>query len=129
MARSVRPRLFRVYLGVSTVRPMSRKQVVYEFPEALKTRQSLRTVCIAHQEIIQGKLSKDEPIAEFGGCISYIDDANGAEYLGVWGARNAGRFRSILKRRGAEFSVQHTRPISVRLKIRTVATRRDAPAV
>jgi hypothetical protein len=37
--------------------------------------------------------------AAFGGTIFFQAEKTGAPYLGVWGARNASRFRSALRRR------------------------------
>ena len=99
---------------------------VNEFKEAFRAEQSLRTVCVAPQSAVERILAKDELIAEFGGCITYIDDDAGAEYLGVWGTRNAKRFRAILRARGAELTVNRHRPPNIRLKARTVVTSQRA---
>src|SRR6266545_2542243 len=39
--------------------------------------------------------------AAFGGAAFFRNDATGDCYLGVWGARNASRFRSALRGSGA----------------------------
>jgi hypothetical protein len=39
--------------------------------------------------------------AAFGGAAFFRDEETGVSFLGVWGARNASRFRSALRRRAA----------------------------
>src|ERR1700731_1889975 len=50
----------------------------------------------------------------FGGYAVYTTP-EGQDFVGVWGARNASRFRRFLRERGAEVLIQRARPFSVRL--------------
>lgn len=95
--------------------------IVYEFNEEFIVGASHRTVCIAPQGTTLGALTKDELVAKFGGYISYVDDSTGTVYLGVWGTRNAGRFRTMLKDRGVDFGIIRTRPPTLRFKASAVA--------
>lgn len=48
--------------------------------------------------------------AVFGGSAYYRDDATGAAYLGVWGARHASRFRARLRKNGTYLQVHNEAP-------------------
>ena len=48
-------------------------------------------------------MALDDSILWFGGWIAMTDDDTGRAYLGVWGKRNAKRFRRMLRERGALF--------------------------
>ena len=48
--------------------------------------------------------------AVFGGSAYYRDDATGAAYLGVWGTRNASRFRRRLRESGAALRIVASEP-------------------
>jgi hypothetical protein len=46
----------------------------------------------------------------FGGGAVYRDEETGDLYLGVWGARNASRFRTALRARGFEIEIVRQEP-------------------
>ena len=48
--------------------------------------------------------------AAFGGAALFRNDETGATYLGVWGARNASRFRTALRRSGAALDLIREHP-------------------
>ena len=48
--------------------------------------------------------------AAFGGAAMFKDEATGACFLGVWGARNASRFRSALRASGAVINIIRESP-------------------
>jgi hypothetical protein len=48
--------------------------------------------------------------AQFGGAAVFRDDDNDEYYLGVWGARKAARFRTVLRKAGIEVEVIKSAP-------------------
>jgi len=48
--------------------------------------------------------------AAFGGAAVFTNDNEGLSYLGVWGARNASRFRAALRRSGAVLDIVREPP-------------------
>jgi hypothetical protein len=48
--------------------------------------------------------------AAFGGGAFFRNDETGACYLGVWGARNASRFRTALRRSGVALDLVRDHP-------------------
>lgn len=48
--------------------------------------------------------------AAFGGAAFFRNGETGHSYLGVWGARNASRFRSTLRRGGATLDIVQEPP-------------------
>jgi hypothetical protein len=58
-----------------------------------------------------GGLKGEGGLAEaFGGAALFRDDDTGESYLGVWGARNASRFRHTLKEAGVNLSIVREPP-------------------
>jgi hypothetical protein len=45
-------------------------------------------------------------------------------YVGVWGRKNASRFRRFLRERGAEIEIHHHAPLDIRLAYWTTANER-----
>jgi hypothetical protein len=52
-----------------------------------------------------GIYESDGLSAAFGGSVVFCDPDTRDTYLGVWGARNASRFRSAFRRRGITLQV------------------------
>jgi hypothetical protein len=48
--------------------------------------------------------------ATFGGSAYFCDYETGAAYLGVWGSRNGGRFRSRLRQSGITVKIVQEHP-------------------
>jgi len=46
-------------------------------------------------------------VSAFGGAVVFRNDVSGACYIGVWGARNASRFRSDLRARMEIILLRH----------------------
>lgn len=74
----------------------------------------------AAQSFVLQFISMEELRDHFGGYIACFDKPNSAEgvrYIGVWGKDKTGKFKRILRERGAEFDVckidGETRKISV----------------
>ena len=96
--------------------------ILHLFNEQFRTGQSRRVVCIGPKDAIEGALPLDTLTANFGGHILY-EDSDGDRYLGVWGARNASRFRRMLAERGVDFSLNAEPPQGARIVIKSVRTR------
>lgn len=66
--------------------------------------------------------------AAFGGYAYYRDDATGAAYLGVWGDRNASRFRRRLRESGLVLQIVGSEP-PARLVLRGSGPKGQRPKV
>ena len=62
-------------------------------------------LCDGETSCIEQLLKPDDFIIPFGGWIALTDDLTGRAYLGVWGRRNAQRFRRLLRERGAHLTI------------------------
>jgi hypothetical protein len=103
-----------------------------------------RTKSFARSETVATVASRDIVIAVFGGgglkgtagveavfCGSayFQNNDTGAAYLGVWGSRNGGRFRSRIREAGMSVAIVHGPP-PARLRVTTkLGKRPDKPAV
>jgi hypothetical protein len=72
-------------------------------------------VCIVDRCAADAYLSQGEVENLFGGCAVYATP-EGREFVGVWGARNAARFRRYLRERGAQVLIHHRRSFDLRLR-------------
>jgi hypothetical protein len=63
-------------------------------------------VCIGPKTEIEKVLGERDIYELFGGFVVYHEEASGADFIGVWGARKAARFRQILLRRGAKYTLR-----------------------
>ncbi len=75
-------------------------------------------VCIADKKQIESTLGQGQLENLFFGSTTYRNDTTEEEYLGVWGERNASRFRQLLRDRGIEIQVQKARPATARRKLK-----------
>ena len=66
-------------------------------------------VCIARRSALRRYISKAQIDAAFSGYVTYHRPL-WKLYLGVWGSRNAARFRRFLRERGAEVIMHHKPP-------------------
>lgn len=96
---------------------------VYVFRDASLARGGEATVSVADRKTVDARLGKSWNERLFGGCAVY-SDPNGQDLAGVWGARNASRFRRFLREAGTELAVRHCRPVGLRLRLKlTLADR------
>jgi hypothetical protein len=72
-----------------------------------------------------GLMDADGLSSVFGGAAVFKNDETGKLYLGVWGARNASRFRTALRRAGATLDLVGEPP-PARLVLRTTKSRRPS---
>ena len=73
--------------------------IVYEY------RLGATLYCDGEWKFVEAFMPEDDIAIEFGGWVRLRDAVTGKHYLGVWGRRNASRFRRLLRERGAEFSI------------------------
>jgi len=94
---------------------------LYQFTESRKYwRGSAPTVCIGPASNVCALIDRDEMTATFGGYVIY-EGTGGAEYVGVWGGRNASRMRRMLRERGATVNLLPDVPQHLRMKVRSVS--------
>ena len=76
-------------------------------------------VCVADKRKIESTFGREQFESLFFGSTTYRNDTTEEEYLGVWGERNASRFRQLLRDRGIEIQVQKARPPTARCKLKS----------
>jgi hypothetical protein len=96
---------------------------LYQFSET-RWRGSEPTVCVGPISFVSTIIGKRELAAMFGGYIVYTDDDTNTDFLGVWGVRNASKFRRILREGGGSFTLRRGFPPRFRLKMRNVTRRK-----
>jgi hypothetical protein len=84
---------------------------IYLFKEPQFAPAGNTVVCVARRELVAhifgggGLVDTAGLSAAFGGAVVYKTNEATVQYLGVWGARNASRFRSALRRGGAVLDI------------------------
>lgn len=84
--------------------------VVYEFRAPLHSATGTWPVVVkAARAQVERLIPLDELAALFGGYVMWAPapEAGVGVSIGVWGRRNAGRFRRILRERGAGVRIAH----------------------
>jgi hypothetical protein len=84
--------------------------VAYEFRAPLHTATGTWPVVVkAARAQVEPLIAPDELAALFGGYVMWAPapEAGAGGSIGVWGRRNAGRFRRILRERGAVVRIAH----------------------
>ena len=97
---------------------MAEPTTVYLFrPEGLVSEnRSVKTVCAAPTGLAVaaygggGRFEEDGVRSAFGGNAFYRDEETGQTFLAVWGARNASRFRTALRRKATIMLVREPPP-------------------
>ena len=83
------------------------RDCIYNYRDRLLHRgQQTSVVAQGKREFVERFIRRAEFGSLFGGYILSRDSRSEQEYLGVWGARKASRFRSLLRERGASFSIE-----------------------
>lgn len=62
-------------------------------------------ICDAERSWVERYLTLQDFNVSLGGYLLSFDDEAGKAYLGVWGRRNAQRFRRILRELGAQIAI------------------------
>jgi hypothetical protein len=73
-------------------------------------------VCAADKNRVDALLGHAQVDATFSGAAIYTNDATKQDFIGVWGARNAPKFRRLLREHGAEIVVHQSPPPNARLR-------------
>jgi hypothetical protein len=87
----------------------------YLYRDSAVGRGADTVVCVIDRQLLENYLGTGQVKGLFGGCAEYTTSA-GQDFVGVWGARNASRFRRFLRERGAAVVVRNGRPPGVRLR-------------
>jgi hypothetical protein len=82
---------------------------VFAFRDGFAGRGVNTHVCVTDEAQTTPLLSREEIDRLFFGYVLY-KPMLGRSYIGVWGARNASRFRQLLRERGAELKIVRDRP-------------------
>src|SRR5262245_2077594 len=116
---------------------MHQALTVYVFRDRHFSPAGDTVVCAAPLDLVVsvygggGVLESGGLSAAFGGAAFFRNDETGTRYLGVWGARNASRFRSGLRRSGAALEIVRDPPparlIFFETKARTAISIRTGP--
>ena len=80
-------------------------------------------VCIAERGDMERFISKEETEWAFSGHAVYRRWP-WKTYIGVWGRKNASRFRRFLRERGAELTIHRDAPPNLRLAYYTTGNER-----
>lgn len=96
---------------------------VYVFRDPAFSPDGNTLVCVAPRRGMKRFMSKREVSQAFGGCAVYRRPMWNI-YVGVWGDRNASRFRRFLRERGAELTIHKEAPAKARLLYWTTKDRR-----
>jgi hypothetical protein len=92
---------------------------VYIFRDAHFSPSGNTVVCAAEKSRIE-ELFRAAKIQEiFRGGVIYKNWATEVEYLGVWGERNASKFRRLIRERGLQIVISRSMPPGARLKVFT----------
>jgi hypothetical protein len=70
-----------------------------------------------------GVMDGDGLSKAFGGSCAFRNDDSGALFIGVWGERNASRFRNGLRAGGLALEIMHERPPARLVVSSTTGTR------
>jgi len=117
---------------------MNERQAVYLFKNGNFAPAGNTIVCAAPRDLVVsvfgggGLYESNGLSASFGGAAFFRQEETGAYYLGVWGKRNASRFRSALRRGGAVLDIVREPPPGRFLgfgKKNERPSRRDTPAL
>lgn len=82
---------------------------VFVFRDGFAGRGADTHVCVADAKQSDPFISKDEIDRTFFGYVLFGQPL-GKSYVGVWGARNASRFRRLLRERGADVEIKQSAP-------------------
>ena len=82
---------------------------VFAFRDGFAGRGGATNICVACREEAEPVLPLAEVDDLFYGYVVY-EAEDGSEFVGVWGARNAARFRRLLRERGASLQLMPSSP-------------------
>jgi hypothetical protein len=97
---------------------------VYFFRDAAVGQGRGDVVCLAEGQAVRAVISTEQAEKLFGGFAVYA--AQGGDFVGAWGERNAAEFRSLLQAGGLELILRHSRPPGMRVSRTTISGRGGA---
>ena len=129
--------LLRTLAAPLASRPMTDPLDVYVFRDPHFAPDGDTLVCIAERAEMERFIPKDEVAWAFSGHAVYRCTERGcliplimallrrrSTYVGVWGRKNASRFRRFLRERGADLKIHREAPANLRLVYWTTANER-----
>ena len=87
----------------------------YEFEEDRYWVGEAKPVAIGPAGLIESAMPPEALLKTFGGYVSYVDDASGRRFLGVWHGPRIQHFYRELRARGVTVRVETERPSWLRL--------------
>ena len=91
--------------------------ILYQFVTDVPTSRWPAHISLARKEIVTDCFSRSEMSDLFGGLARYEDKKTGEEWIGVWGARKASKFRRLLREHGTTLIVVKSIPTKLRMKV------------
>jgi hypothetical protein len=91
--------------------------ILYQFVTQVPTSPWPAHISLVRSEVAKGCFSRHEMTEYFGGMARYVDRKNEEEWIGVWGAKKASKFRRLLRERGTTLIVVKSTPVNLRLKV------------
>jgi hypothetical protein len=82
---------------------------LFQFRDGFAGRGAATSVCVVRREPVEPILPLAVIDDLFHGYVLYAAD-DGTEFIGVWGARNASRFRRLLRDRGCSLDLVLSSP-------------------
>jgi hypothetical protein len=95
---------------------------VYFFRDAAVGQGRGDVVCLADGQSVRSAIGADQAQSLFAGFAVYA--AQGGEFVGVWGEKNAVQFRTLLQAAGYDINLRHSRPPGMRLSRTTITGKR-----
>ena len=99
---------------------------VFAFRDGFAGRGASTHVCVADEAQAASMLSREEINRLFFGYVLY-KPMLGRAYVGVWGARNASKFRQVLRERGAILNIVRDRSPAPLSRWVTHGKKRETP--
>ncbi len=94
-----------------------RKHLIYEYRASWYINgRSEPIVAQGDARYVERFFTRSELCELFGGYVVSVSPYRSGQFLGVWGRRNASRFRRMLRERGAVFDISRDAP-ELRLKV------------
>jgi hypothetical protein len=89
---------------------------LYQFVADVPSSRWPAHISVARAVDVYECFSRSELSDNFGGMARYENKRTGEEWLGIWGARKASKFRRLFRERGATLIIVKSNPSMLRLK-------------
>lgn len=99
---------------------------LYHFIENVPSSRWPAHISIVRAVDVYASFSRTELSDIFGGMARYVNDKTGEEWIGIWSARKASKFRRLLRERGWVIVIVKSRPVGLHMKTAFYGRRSDA---